>query len=601
MRKSFLISFFTFLVFFSSSLYAASYHVATTGNDGNAGTLASPWISLTHACDMMSPGDTTFARGGFYENPNSGNTDGQTCNKSGTSSAHITITNYQNEIPIFTASKKVTSWTNTATNIWQSPLVSLSATLIWGAWRIDADGTVNILSRVNGQTCNASNLTADNQYCSTGGVPPSDRIYIYSTTDPNTLVSGGAVWRVVGTNSSFTLPTDTQYVDVDGIKTQFGYVGFNYQNGTSHTTLANSTTNYNANWGMAISTSVAHPTTDILWSGNTVTYTVAGVPNITTPNQHGFKLACNEAGNPISGSNIRVENSESSYNNYHGFQFSECWQQVYIVNSRSHHNCNYSGNSDCSDIRVGTQQPSSDWVVENNTVHDSKYGIVMFGRFSNSSVSKNLVYNESTAGIWLDDNGATPFGQNNIMSSNIIRDGAGYGILVDYQGDGGQVYNNTIVNNTGSGIRVGSGVTTTPIKNNIVISPSGPYVVEILDGANPTFNNNAYYSPDSTPFFFVSQAYNFSNYKTASGRDANSVNSDFRSEFVNYSANNFVITTSSNTLKDAGATLTGTIAATTNDFRGLPRPQGSAFSIGAYEEGSTVEAQGVTINGVKFQ
>ncbi len=45
---------------------AATYYVATTGNDANSGTLASPWRTIQKAANTMSAGDTVLIRGGTY-------------------------------------------------------------------------------------------------------------------------------------------------------------------------------------------------------------------------------------------------------------------------------------------------------------------------------------------------------------------------------------------------------------------------------------------------------------------------------------------------------------------------------------------------------
>ncbi len=45
---------------------AATFYVATTGNDGNPGTSAKPWKTLQHAVNMVSPGDTILVEAGTY-------------------------------------------------------------------------------------------------------------------------------------------------------------------------------------------------------------------------------------------------------------------------------------------------------------------------------------------------------------------------------------------------------------------------------------------------------------------------------------------------------------------------------------------------------
>ena len=54
--------------FSGGNVFAATYYVATNGNDNNSGTsLGSAWRTMTHAAAMMSPGDTTLVQDGTYE------------------------------------------------------------------------------------------------------------------------------------------------------------------------------------------------------------------------------------------------------------------------------------------------------------------------------------------------------------------------------------------------------------------------------------------------------------------------------------------------------------------------------------------------------
>jgi Right handed beta helix region len=73
---------------------ARTYFVATTGNDANAGTITSPWLTLSHAVAQLAPGDTLWIRGGTYTG--SANAIDSTINTvpGGTSTASITIGAY---------------------------------------------------------------------------------------------------------------------------------------------------------------------------------------------------------------------------------------------------------------------------------------------------------------------------------------------------------------------------------------------------------------------------------------------------------------------------------------------------------------------------
>lgn len=86
----------------------ATYYVATDGNDGNAGTIGSPWATWQKGFSTISAGDTLYIRGGTYSpSATLGSGDGGTLycgvyvsNKNGNSSSQYTVSNYGTEVPI---------------------------------------------------------------------------------------------------------------------------------------------------------------------------------------------------------------------------------------------------------------------------------------------------------------------------------------------------------------------------------------------------------------------------------------------------------------------------------------------------------------------
>lgn len=56
------------ILFCLLSIYtnATTYYVATDGDNGNAGTIGSPWLTWTYGMEQLSAGDTLFIRGGVY-------------------------------------------------------------------------------------------------------------------------------------------------------------------------------------------------------------------------------------------------------------------------------------------------------------------------------------------------------------------------------------------------------------------------------------------------------------------------------------------------------------------------------------------------------
>lgn len=76
-----------------SVAHAATYYVATTGNNSNPGTEEKPFLTIAFAIDTMVAGDTTYVRGGTY---NEGLIHFK---KTGTRSAQIKLLNYPDEAP----------------------------------------------------------------------------------------------------------------------------------------------------------------------------------------------------------------------------------------------------------------------------------------------------------------------------------------------------------------------------------------------------------------------------------------------------------------------------------------------------------------------
>jgi hypothetical protein len=74
--------------------HAATYYVATTGDNSNPGTEDKPFLTIAYAVHTMVPGDTTYVRGGTYNEP------GVRFRRSGTSTAPIQLLNYPNESPV---------------------------------------------------------------------------------------------------------------------------------------------------------------------------------------------------------------------------------------------------------------------------------------------------------------------------------------------------------------------------------------------------------------------------------------------------------------------------------------------------------------------
>jgi hypothetical protein len=85
---------------------AATYYVATSGNNSNPGTSSQPWRTVRHAVSKMAAGDTTYVRGGTYTES------GIVFTRSGTSAAPIKLLNAPGQFPIINCSSKSESTAN---------------------------------------------------------------------------------------------------------------------------------------------------------------------------------------------------------------------------------------------------------------------------------------------------------------------------------------------------------------------------------------------------------------------------------------------------------------------------------------------------------
>ena len=84
----------------------ATYYVATTGNNGSAGTIESPWATITYAMSAVSPvapGDTVYVRGGTYN-------ERVVISKDGTVGNGILLSAYQSESVVVDGSRTITGW-----------------------------------------------------------------------------------------------------------------------------------------------------------------------------------------------------------------------------------------------------------------------------------------------------------------------------------------------------------------------------------------------------------------------------------------------------------------------------------------------------------
>ncbi|MDP6942968.1 MAG: hypothetical protein QF464_02365, partial [Myxococcota bacterium] len=112
-------------------------HVATDGDDAQAGTLGAPWKTVQRALDYIATGGvlpdggvTIWVHGGTYFVDAPIVID---ASHSGTSESPVTIEAYPGEEPIFIGGRLVTGWTLDSDNVYKAQLPEVAD----GTWRFD--------------------------------------------------------------------------------------------------------------------------------------------------------------------------------------------------------------------------------------------------------------------------------------------------------------------------------------------------------------------------------------------------------------------------------------------------------------------------------
>ncbi|MFT3867866.1 MAG: DUF1565 domain-containing protein [Nibricoccus sp.] len=99
----------TLFALLQTTASAATWYVATTGSDSNAGTLAAPFKSITKAQTAAASGDTVLIRGGTYNSFTIAASDSTYNYVHVLSKANVTYGAYNGEVPIFNFSSISTS------------------------------------------------------------------------------------------------------------------------------------------------------------------------------------------------------------------------------------------------------------------------------------------------------------------------------------------------------------------------------------------------------------------------------------------------------------------------------------------------------------
>jgi parallel beta-helix repeat protein len=242
---------------------------------------------------------------------------------------------------------------------------------------------------------------------------------------------------------------------------------------------------------------------------------------------------------------IKIQNSEVKNARMSGILLADGANYNQLINLKVHGN---GTNRYDHGIYIAT---SHNLVERCEIYNNSAYGIHVYNSAPGERAETNLVQrsiirnngvrDESAAGIVLSS------GEGNGAYNNIIQNNS-HGISINHRGLNSRVYNNVIFGNRHNGIQVGNGSAAALIKNNILYK-NGATIYNA--GSGTVLANNLTRDP----------------------------------KFVDPVAGNFALQPTSPAI-DAGTTL----IEIRDDFNGVPRPQGAAYDIGAYEYKATSPA-----------
>jgi hypothetical protein len=210
------------------SCLAVNYHVAKTGNDANAGSSASPFLTINKAAQVAQPGDSVIVHAGEYREwvqPARGGT---------SESVRITYKAAPGEAVVIKGSERITTWQLQSGNVWKADVPDN----MFGSYH---PYTMNILGRypsagaewlTAGSWCHLGEVYLDNQiflekqtlaeiqnvartwYTSHSGATTSMYANFGANNNPNSQLAEISVRESVFGNPNAT--TGVNYVTVDG-------------------------------------------------------------------------------------------------------------------------------------------------------------------------------------------------------------------------------------------------------------------------------------------------------------------------------------------------------------------------------------------------
>lgn len=530
-----------FISSISADIQAKTYYTSTSGNDTWAGTLNSPFKTISKGMQVLMAGDTLYVRGGTYRE------DIEHTGNSGTSSNYIMVMAYGTEKPVIKGSQAVTGWINHSGSIWKKKGWTINSQQVF----IDFDVNPGTSLQQIGMP---SQFYTSWEYPSPVGSGLSNMAagtFYYSAADTTLYV-----WLKDGSNPN------NHIVEVSVLK-RLLFMHKNYVRLKGlYFRHSNSSAETQQGAAVTLSTGSVMEQCDVQWTD------FAGI-SLPYLGYDGLIRNCNVSNNGNSGinaaasNNYRVTGNTMIGNNYR--KFNQLWHAGGLKSAADSYGTiemNEVANNNGSGIWLDYDDAGGLHVVKNNYIHDNgpKDAAIFFEGSSNALICNNVIVNNARRGIYISAS------------------------------DNARVYNNTLIGckdraaiEVAGMPRTGKTLKNNKVFNNIIYNSTAQYDLYMLaDNGTDIIGNTADYNCIYRTAGPIQNSRSGSLYTTlaswqsATGWDVNSLSTD--PLFLAGSGDDYSLTTSS-PLLDKGRTLPEVI----DDYRGLSRPQGLYYETGAYE------------------
>lgn len=585
------------VVLFAGQAGAANYYVSTAGSDSNAGTLASPFLTIQKAATIATAGSNVYVRGGTYRET-------VTMAKSGSALAPISFQPYRNELVTVTGLNAVSGgWSTYSGSTYQNTTVGATSQLfVNGNMMIEArstnSGYINPLRRTY-NTVDAASIQSP---------PTASTITSSSLNSPSNGTWSGAKMAVLGGYGWVTNPesitsqtgntvsfaahlTDYAYAPKAGNK--FYLYGSTaavdsakeyYYDKTAQKLYLNSTVNPNTQTvevrkrelGFDLGTQSYINVSGFRFKAANVS--VTGNHNTISNCQILYPTPFNDDGHwtrnggvTISGNNNTVSNSEIGYSWTSGLTVSGSSN---IVSNNVVHDVNWFG-SDSSAIDIS-------WTSNNTVTQNTMYNTGRSGLVHRKATGAAITHNDiSRYGALTSDLGGTycyeTDGSGTSLAYNKIHDARSFGTCGVYM-DGGSsnfsIHHNVFWQESSAAGNIGAGVFLNyPANTNMNVDNNTAWNV-VNSGVcvgNDSQNTN------------VNMYNNLSNGSITGGTSMGTNITTTTDRFTNSAAGDFTLKSTSSAI-NAGRVISGI---TDGYF-------GTAPDVGAYEYGGTTWTAGAS-------